>query len=224
MEIYPNVHHIPRVTANPYLLIDPSGATLIDAGLPGSDKKILRYISGLGLKPEDLKRIIITHADFDHIGGLAALKKASGAQIYASPTEAAAIASGRASRAMYSTNALLKLVFWLMAHFGRTAMVKAIVLLSEGQVLPILGGLQVLETSGHTPGHISLYSPSAGILFSGDSIVSDQGRLVSSRKTFTWNREKAEESTRRQAGLGVTIVCPGHGPVVRDVSEKFPLI
>ena len=70
MEIYPNVHHIPGVTANPYLLIDPNGLILIDAGLPGSEKRILKYISGLGFKPNDLKQIIITHADFDHVGGL----------------------------------------------------------------------------------------------------------------------------------------------------------
>lgn len=224
MEIYPNVHHIPGVTANPYLIIDPIGLILIDAGLPGSEKKILKYISGLGFKPNDLKQIIITHADFDHVGGLAALKKASGAQVYASATEAAAIASGRASRAMRPTNPLLKLVFGIMAHLGKTTKVQAAELLSDGQILPILGGLQVLETIGHTPGHISLFSPSTGILFSGDSIVSDQGRLYSSRQAVTWNRQKADESARRQAGLGVTTVCPGHGPVVKDAQDKFPIV
>jgi glyoxylase-like metal-dependent hydrolase (beta-lactamase superfamily II) len=224
MEIYPNVHHIPGVTANPYLLIDPNGLILIDAGLPGSEKRILKYISGLGFKPNDLKQIIITHADFDHVGGLAALKKASGAQVYASATEAAAIASGRASHAMHPPNALLKLVFGLMACFGKTTKVQAVELLSDGQILPILGGLQVLDTIGHTPGHISFFSPSTGILFSGDSIVSDQGRLYSSRQAVTWDRQKADESTRRQAGLGVTIVCPGHGQVVKDAQDKFPIV
>ena len=45
-------------------------------------------------------------------------------------------------------------------------------ILREGQKLDVLGGLEVLETPGHTPGHISLFSPSTGILFVGDSIVS----------------------------------------------------
>jgi len=224
MEIYPNVHHIPGVTANPYLIIDPTGLLLIDAGLPGSEKKILKYISGLGFKPDDLKRIIITHADFDHVGGLAALKKASGARVYASATEAAAMASGHPSRAMRPPNAILKLFFRLMARFGKTTQVQTDELLSDGQVLPFLGGLQVLETSGHTPGHISLFSPSTGILFSGDSIVSDQGRLYSSRQAVTWDRQKADESTRRQAGLEVAIICPGHGPVVKDAQDKFPVV
>jgi len=77
MEIIPNVHLIPNIVANPYLIVDPDGLTLIDAGLPGNHKKILNYISGLGHTPSDLKRIIITHADIDHIGGLSALKNTS---------------------------------------------------------------------------------------------------------------------------------------------------
>jgi len=46
VEIIPNVHLIPNIVANPYLLIDPDGLTLIDAGLPGSQRKILRYLAG----------------------------------------------------------------------------------------------------------------------------------------------------------------------------------
>ena len=100
MEIIPNVHLIPNTVANPYLLIDPDGLTLIDAGLPGSHRKILRYMSSLGCAPQDLKRVLITHADFDHVGGLAALKAATGARIFASPVEARAMAEGHASRAL----------------------------------------------------------------------------------------------------------------------------
>ena len=94
MEILPNVHLIPNIVANPYLLVDPDGLTLIDAGLPGSHRKILRYMASLGYAPADLKRILITHADFDHVGGLAALKAASGARVFASLVEAQAMAEG----------------------------------------------------------------------------------------------------------------------------------
>src|SRR5512135_2094214 len=56
MEIIPDVHLIPDVVANPYLIVDSSGLTLIDAGLPGSHKAILKYIGGLGFSPKDLVR------------------------------------------------------------------------------------------------------------------------------------------------------------------------
>ena len=60
--------------------MDPDGLTLIDTGLPGSGRKILNYISGLGRSPSDLKRIIITHSNIDHFGGLSEIKKASSAR------------------------------------------------------------------------------------------------------------------------------------------------
>ena len=159
MEIIPNVHLIPNTIANPYLLIDPDGLTLIDAGLPGSHRKILRYLASLGYAPGDLKRILITHADFDHVGGLAPLKAATGARVYASPVEAQAMAEGHASRPLKPRSAITRLLFDLMAGLFKPAPVQADELLSDGQILPVLGGLRVIETPGHTPGHISLVCP-----------------------------------------------------------------
>jgi glyoxylase-like metal-dependent hydrolase (beta-lactamase superfamily II) len=224
MEILPNVHLIPKIVANPYLLIDPGGLTLIDAGLPGSHRKILRYMAGLGYAPHDLKRIFITHADFDHVGGLAALKAVTGARIFASPVEARAMAEGHASRPLKPRRRIIKLLFDLMASLFKPAPVHADELLSDGQTLPLLGGLRVVETLGHTPGHVSLFAPSAGILFCGDSIVSEESGLRGSRGANNWDQAKSDESVRKQAALGATIVCSGHGPVVLDAVGKFPQV
>jgi len=222
VEIIPNVHLIPGVMANPYLLIDPDGLTLIDTGLPGSSRKILRYIKSLGYSPADLKRILITHADFDHVGGLAALKSATGAHIFAHTIEADAIAAGHSSRPLKPRNALAKLLFGLMARLFKATPVKVDESLADGQILPILGGLQVLETPGHTPGHLSFFAPSLGILFVGDSLVADENGLHGSRGSNTWDQAQARESVRKQAALGASIVCSGHGPVIRDAGGKFP--
>jgi len=224
MEIIPNVHLIPNTVANPYLLIDPDGLTLIDAGLPGSHRKILRYMSSLGYAPRDLKRILITHADFDHVGGLAALKAATGARVYASPVEAQAMAEGHASHPLKPRSVITKLLFDLMAGLFKPAPIHADELLSDGQVLPVLGGLQVVETPGHTPGHISLFAPSAGILFCGDSIVSEENGLRGSSGANNWDQVKSDESVRKQAALGARILCSGHGPVVMDATGKFPQV
>jgi glyoxylase-like metal-dependent hydrolase (beta-lactamase superfamily II) len=96
-------------------------------------------------------------------------------------------------------------------------------ILKEGQILPMLGGLHVVETSGHTPGHISLFAPEAGVLFCGDSMVTDEQGIHGSRSGLTWDEARAEEAVRKQAALGARIVCSGHGPVVMDASGKFPL-
>jgi glyoxylase-like metal-dependent hydrolase (beta-lactamase superfamily II) len=222
MEIIPNVHLIRGIVANPYLIIEPQGLTLIDAGLPGSHKKILRYMAELGYAPKGLKRIIITHADFDHVGGLSALKTATGARIFANATEAEAMANGHASRPLKPTNAFAKLLFGIMGHMFKAPPVHVDEFLVEGQVLPVLGGLRVLETFGHTPGHISLFAPAAGILFAGDSIVSEKTGLHGSSGSNNWDQARSDESVRKQAALGARILCSGHGPVVMEAADKFP--
>lgn len=220
MEIITSVHLIPAGFVNLYLIIDPDGLTLIDAGLARKGKKILKYIAQLGHSPQDLRRIVITHADGDHVGGLAALKSASGATVYASPIEAEAIAVGRMSREL-KWSRLAKWVFAPTPWF-RVAPVSVDERVTDEQVLPALGGLRVVGTPGHTPGHISLFAPSAGVLFTGDSLVSDGGDLIPSREAFTWDQTQALESVRKQAALGASIVCPAHGPVVKDAAGKFP--
>jgi glyoxylase-like metal-dependent hydrolase (beta-lactamase superfamily II) len=224
MKITDNVFVVPNVTANTYILVDADGLTIIDTGMPRSEKKILAYIASLGKSAQDVKRIIITHADVDHVGGLAALQKASGARTYASQMEANAIARGESSRAIRRSGfSLRSILFALLSPFIKAAPFQVHEIIAEGQTLPALDGLQVLDTAGHTPGHISLFAPSVGVLFCGDSMVSSEKGLLGSRPGITWDETKAREAERKQAGLGARIVCSGHGPVVMDAAGKFPV-
>ena len=215
MQIVPGVHVIPGAVVNVYLVVEADGLTLIDVGLRGSDKKVLRYMAGLGHAPGALRRIVITHADSDHVGGLAALQAATGARVYASAIEAEAIAAGRMSRPL-KMGGLLKLLMGIMERWFRADPATVDECVTDGQVLPVLGGLCVVETPGHTPGHVSYFLPSAGVLFVGDSLVSTGGRLRPSHGMNTWDEALALESARKQSALGVRIVCPAHGPVVRN--------
>ena len=224
MEIIQNIHLIPNVIANPYLIVEPDGLTLIDTGIRGSEKKILKYINNLGYKPVDLKRILITHADFDHTGGLASLKKVSGALIYASEIEAKAIAIGWSSRYPKPGTMKTRIIYTLAYPLTKTTPVHVDNHLKDGETLNVLGGLQVIDTSGHTPGHISFFAPAAEILFAGDSMVSDDNRLYRSVEDNTWDHVRAIVSVRKQVTLGATIVCPGHGPVIKDAVSKYPQV
>lgn len=222
MEITTNVHIIAGFIANQYLIVGEDGLTLIDAGLNRRGTKILNYIGHLGYEPHDLQRIVLTHADGDHMGGLAALKAASGARVYASPLEAKAIESGGVSRELKLKGPirwLFKMTPWFKV---RPAAVDELV--TDGQVLPVLGGLRVVETPGHTPGHISLFAPEVGALFVGDSLISSGGKLHPSRKAYAWDEAQALESVRIQAALEPRIVCPAHGPVLREAANKFPQV
>ncbi len=221
MEIVRNVHLIPSAIVNVYLIVDPDGLTLIDTGLPNHAKKVLKYIAGLGREPTDLRRIIITHADGDHVGALAQLKTATGAKVYASPIEAQAIAAGRSSRPL-KAQGFQKILMGLIEPLFKVKPATVDELLNDGDELPVLGGLRVIETHGHTPGHISLFAPAVSVLFGGDSMTSRNGQLRTSRGMTTWDESQARTAMRIQAALGVQIVCVGHGPVIMNAQGKFP--
>ncbi|MBI5715226.1 MAG: MBL fold metallo-hydrolase, partial [Chloroflexi bacterium] len=79
MQITPNLHCIPLSIVNAFLIVEDDGLTLVDTGLPKNEKKILKYIEEIGRKPNDLKRILLTHADGDHVGSAKALRELTGA-------------------------------------------------------------------------------------------------------------------------------------------------
>jgi glyoxylase-like metal-dependent hydrolase (beta-lactamase superfamily II) len=216
MKIAKNIHKIPGVTGNSYLLVDSDGLTLIDTGIPGSANKILNYIKRAGYARRDLNRILLTHADYDHAGSLAALKKSTGARVYASVYEARAVATGQFPRSLKTDNILLKPIFALAERLGRISPAHVDEHLSDGQVLPVVDGMFVVDTKGHTPGHLSFFAPSVGILFSGDSILSVKDQLVGSHGSVTWDQDIADAAVFKQLALRARIVCAGHGAVVMD--------
>lgn len=223
MEVLPNVHLIPNVIANTFLLVDEDGLTLVDAGLPNSQGKILNYLASLGYAPGDLRRILITHADTDHVGSLAALQAASGARLYASPIETEAIAAGRMSRPL-KLGGLRWLLFSIAQPFFKARPARVDETLRDGQSLPVLGGLRVVETPGHTPGHLSFYAPGPGILFCGDSLRCVRGKIEVSRGANTWDAALAMQSAKIQAGLGASLLCAGHGQVITQAQAQFRAI
>ena len=209
---------------NLYLINDPDGLTVIDTGLARSGPKlVLKAIADMGRRPADLKRILITHADPDHTGGAAELKAKTGARIYASKIEAEAIEAGTTSREVQG-GAFMKAVFSVM---GKVMMPLAPAHVDEiimhGQVLPVLGGLQVIATPGHTPGHVSFYAPAHHILIAGDSMNASSGSLKFEPAPVHWSYEKGCESVKVEAGLNARVVCCGHGHVIEGAPVAFPL-
>jgi glyoxylase-like metal-dependent hydrolase (beta-lactamase superfamily II) len=181
VEIIPNLQRVPGVIGAAYLITDGDGLTLIDTGMRGSQRRILGALRRLGYPAAALRRILITHADGDHVGAAAALVAACGAVVYASATEAAALATGRPSRDIRLRGGW-RLLYGLIRPFLSIPPLPGAQVVREGDRLPGLGGLVVIETPGHTPGHLSFYAPTAGVLFAGDSIAFRNGRM---RRPFT---------------------------------------
>jgi glyoxylase-like metal-dependent hydrolase (beta-lactamase superfamily II) len=92
---------------------------------------------------------------------------------------------------------------------------------NDNDELPILGGIKVLHTPGHTPGSISLYLKQEKALIVGDLLANRFGLSLPSRM-FTVNLAQEIESINRISSLDFEVVCFGHGPpLTKDASESI---
>ena len=206
---------------NMYLLDAPEGLTLIDAGFPGDEKKVLDALEVLGRPASDLKHIVLTHAHPDHIGGLAALKQATGARTYMHPTDIPIAERGGPSRPMTAAPGLLStLVFKLFVRPSRTvAPVRIDQAIADGEVLPIAGGLEVIHVPGHCAGQVALVWTERGVLFTGDACANMLGL---GEPVGYEDRAQGQRSQRKLAGLDCDVACFGHGkPIVGGASARL---
>ena len=152
-----------------YLLADGRATVLIDTGMAGEPLFIRRLVRKLGLRPDSIKAILLTHGHLDHAGNLAWLKNWTGATIYAHPAEQAHVDGA------YPYQGISR---WCgrMEAFGRAVVgyrsAKIDEFISDGQELPFWGGLRVIHLPGHTAGHCGFYSAKHDLLFSGDMFAS----------------------------------------------------
>lgn len=212
MQIAPNLHRVPHVVANVFVVLADGGLTVVDAGLPYSHTRILNYVRQLGFAPAEIQAILITHADRDHMGGAFRLRQATGARVYAGVMEGEAMAHGRETRRLrlkWYHRVAFKI---LRPVFARVQALQPDELVNEGDVLPLLGGLHVLATPGHTPGHISFYAPEHGYLFAGDSLRTVGGKLRVSSGPNTLDEAQAQASAEKQLALNPRVILTGHGP------------
>lgn len=89
-----NVYYVGTRGLGAYLVTDPRGHVLIDGALPESAGQIAANIRALGFNPRDVRYLLNSHAHYDHSGGLAALKRLTGAQMIASAADRADLESG----------------------------------------------------------------------------------------------------------------------------------
>lgn len=207
MEIAPNVYWLATGSVNVYLVVEAPNIVLIDASMPRQQKAILDFLGRLGYQPTDLTHILVTHADMDHVGSLAALYQATGAKILAGADSANLIADGKSPKHMPI------IVQWIIDTFMKYGAVPQaqISVFKDGDVLPFLGGLQVLATPGHTMDHFSFFSPSSGVLFAGDALNTRDGRINLTPPNITADKTAAHRSAIRLLELSPAIIACGHG-------------
>jgi len=204
-------------------LIDHAGElTLVDTLFENDARLVLEAIRALGRSPGDLKRIAITHGHRSHLGGLAALKRASGATVYAHEWEADIVSGDRRAQAvsLLPRQSLRLLPFQLGLWLDRPKHVPCPVdeILDDGDTL---GPLQVLDARGHSPGHLAFSWPERGFLIAGDAVAT-WPELCPGWHSFNLNRPQHHATLQRLAAHEATIVGVGHGdPIVTGAVDKL---
>ena len=218
VQILPNFYWIEAKSSNIYLCMDEDGLTLIDCGMPKRAEFVWEALAQIGRQKQELKRILLTHADMDHTGSLAVLQAETGAKVYAGRETADLIQTGQSPKHMPWFAQLI------IDRFMRyqTVAANVIEVFADGDVLPVLGGVQVLATPGHTMDHFSFYSPTTGVLIAGDALNTRDGRLQRTPKAITADETAANRSAIRLLELAPAVFACGHGrPMQLDGMEEL---
>jgi glyoxylase-like metal-dependent hydrolase (beta-lactamase superfamily II) len=207
--------------SNLYLIAEDGELTLIDGGTKKAFGRVLEFLTRLGIPSESLKRILLTHADIDHVGAVNPLKELTGAQVCASREAAEALAEGRSSRPL-QVRGLRRLSNQLQPRISKTMHIQVDRVLDPGERLPLLGGLEVIAAPGHTPGQVVFYAREKRLMFSGDAFRTRAEAIKYNLiRAFTWDADLVVETHKKLAAHQPEIVCGGHGPVVYNAADKF---
>ena len=215
--MHQKVIEIQSLISRQYLVEGENGYLLIDTGLSNNYAHIINFLERRSISLSSIELVVITHADGDHYGCLAKLQAKLPPMICAaSEIEAAAIRQGKSSRELKDSSVFSPIYFKLSAPLFISPSARIDRILSVGEELPYLGGLEILDSSGHTPGHISLWSKSTRTLFCGDSIWPKGKHLSPSTGANTWNQQKACLAFENQLALQPDRILGGHGHWGRD--------
>ncbi|WP_060180338.1 MBL fold metallo-hydrolase [Streptomyces sp. IMTB 1903] len=219
VEVLPNRLHMLRFpVGQAYLWQDGEALTLVDAGSAESAAEIEGAIRSLGLPPERLERIVLTHCHRDHVGAAGELAARWGAAVLAHRLDAPVVRGERP----VPEPALLDWELPLYAH-GLTVPeappTRVDRELADGDALGFGDGAYVVHAPGHTDGSIAVHLPQHGVLFTGDCVAAVGPLMLG---VFNVDRGRAVESMRRLAGLAPSLACFGHGdPLTVDTAPAL---
>lgn len=200
MNIKDNIYMLEGTKGSHVYLILDAEPVLIDAGFPHRGRALLRRLKAMGVEPDSIRHILITHHDLDHVGGLALLEERTGASVWASATDIPYITGEKPRPGFKKTLSRIMCV--------KTP--KHINALSEGQTV---AGVGAVYPPGHTPGHVCLLY--GGVLFAGDLVENKKGAVTPYPAPWTIDPEALLESIKKVEGLEFELVCPAHGQPYR---------
>ncbi|WP_242143177.1 MULTISPECIES: MBL fold metallo-hydrolase [unclassified Bacillus cereus group] len=207
----------------PSLIILNNELTLVDTGYANFIPLIENEILKNGYEVKDLKNIIITHYDDDHIGSLYDFKeKYPWINIIASESESKYISGEIKSERLVQAEEMLENMTMKEIEFGKWFVQQLKNLKHVSIDEKVHNGDMILDnkcrvvatpghTSGHTSGHISLYFPSLKSVITGDAAVNEDDELILANPQFCLNIEKAQQSLKKIKNLKAETYYCYHG-------------
>lgn len=207
---------------HPVVLKDEKNMVLIDCGYTGFLPAVEQAMEEKNLLCSNVTHVLITHQDHDHMGALSELKKKySRIQVVASKKESPYISGRLKSLRLEQAEAMQPNLPEEQKAFGlafcnilkNVQPVAVDVEVQEGDFFDWCGGCTIIDTPGHTPGHISVYINQEKILITGDAAVLENGKLVVANPQFTLNSTEAEQSLDIVKNYGAKKIVCYHGGI-----------
>ncbi|RZU76280.1 glyoxylase-like metal-dependent hydrolase (beta-lactamase superfamily II) [Micromonospora kangleipakensis] len=216
----PGVWRIPtvgRALVNSYAFVGDDGSvTLVDCGLKRAPARIVRGLAAIGKTPADVTGIVLTHAHPDHAGGAAELSRRTGAPVAAHTADVPYAESGQVPPHDPTITAGR---FLARLAGGRFPAVEVACPLADGDVLAVGGGLRVLHTPGHSPGHVSLLHEPTRVLVTGDALFNVAG-VRWPVKSFCTDFRMTQRTAHVLGELDYDVAAFTHGPEITNRARE----
>lgn len=216
-------------TIHPVILIDDKNMVLVDCGYTGFLPAIEKAIEEHNLDCGDLTHVLITHQDHDHMGSVYDLKqKYPHIQVVAGKKESPYISGQLKSLRLEQAEAVQAKLPQEQKAFGvefcnilkNVQPVEVDLEVCDGDIFDWCGGCTIIETPGHTPGHISIFVSQKKVMITGDAATLRKGRLVIANPQYALDLDEAKVSLRKILRYGAKEIICYHGGVWLSMNHE----
>lgn len=218
MRLAPSLHRLGNDLVAAHLIVTPDGVTLVDAGLPGFYTDLIREMDAIGRPLTDIRGVVLTHGDVDHVGFSERLRRELGIPVYVHAADADRARGGDKPKTPVGPmrpGPLLGFAAYAIRKGMRPQWLTEVHEVADGDELDLPGRPRVIGLPGHSPGSIAVFSPDVRAVFVGDALTTRHvltGRRGPAPAPFTDDPAEALASLARIEEVDADWVLPGHGP------------